>query len=506
MTIRHKIGFWLGLPIFFSILFLPFPESLPVAGQRTLAVAALMACWWITEAIPIPATALLPIVLFPILKVSKVSSVTACYGDSNIFLFMGGFMLAMTMQHWNLHKRIALHVVKGVGISPNRLVLGFMIATALLSMWISNTATTMMMYPIALAIVLQYNEFSNGKMGEHELNNFRTVLMLCIAYAASIGGIGTLIGTPPNIIFAASLKKLFPEAPEIGFLQWMMVGIPLVIIMIPLTWLLLTKLVYCIKIKTEETATDDSLKRQIAGLGKISKAEKLTFAIFIFTAAGWIFRKNIVIGSLTIPGWSDVLGIASYVNDATVAILAAVLLFITPVDLNKGTFLLNWKTASQIPWGILILFGGGIALAGGFKDSGLAHWIGSQLHLFGNINQVFIVMITAAVLIFLTEVTSNTATATIFMPVLAAAAITIHIHPFMLMIPATMAASCAFMLPVATPPNAIVFGSGHITVPQMAKAGFGLNLLGILIITLITYLIAVPVFGIAFHSFPAWIN
>ena len=506
MTLRNKIGFWLGIPIFLLVLLLPLPESLSIEGQRTMAVAVLMAWWWITEAIPIPATALIPIFAFPMLKIMPTKSVVSSYGDSNIYLFMGGFLLAITMQRWELHRRIALHIIKIVGVGPQRIILGFMVATALLSMWISNTATTMMMYPIGLAIILHTNEMLNKeKKLENSDNNFQTVLMLSIAYSASIGGIGTLIGTPPNIVFAAALKSIFPNAPEIGFFQWMMVGFPLVAIFIPITWLFLTKVILQLKMKSIPGGKDVIIN-QLKNLGPIKKAEQYTLVVFILTALGWIFRKDIVLGFVTIPGWSNLLGIQQYVNDSTVAIFAAVLLFLIPVNLKEKQFLLNWDWAIRIPWGILILFGGGIALAAGFKVSGLAAWIGNNLGLFSNVPLLVMILIICFMLTFLTEITSNTATSTIFMPILAATALAMGIHPYLLMVPATISASCAFMLPVATPPNAIIFGSGSVSIPQMAKAGFGLNFIGILLVTTITYLIAIPVFGIIIESMPDWVK
>lgn len=506
MMLRNKIGIWLGLPIFFLILLLPFPETLSMEGQRTLAVATLMAWWWITEAIPIPATALIPIVAFPLLKIMPTRNVVASYGDSNIYLFMGGFLLAITMQRWELHRRIALHIIKIIGVGPQRIILGFMVATAFLSMWISNTATTMMMYPIGLAIILHINAMlQKGEKIEGGNDNFETVLMLSIAYSASIGGIGTLIGTPPNIVLAAAIKSIFPHAPEIGFLQWMMIGLPLVIIFIPITWLFLIKVILPVKMKSIPGGRDVIIS-QLKELGPMKKAERYTLMVFMLTAIGWIFRKNIELGFITIPGWSNLLGLQEYVNDATVAIGSAILLFLIPVNFKEKQFLLNWDWAIRIPWGILILFGGGIALAGGFKASGLAAWIGNNLGLFSHVPLLLMISITSFMLTFLTEVTSNTATSTIFMPILAATALAMGIHPYLLMIPATISASCAFMLPVATPPNAIIFGSGSVSIPQMAKAGFGLNFTGIILVTTITYLIAIPVFGIVLGSLPIWIK
>ncbi|MBD3288270.1 DASS family sodium-coupled anion symporter [candidate division KSB1 bacterium] len=503
MSNRNKIGFWLGIPLFFGVLFFPFSESLSPEAQRTLAVAVLMACWWITEAIPIPATALVPIVAFPFLKILPAGKVVTAYADSNIFLFLGGFLLAITMQRWELHRRIALRLIRRIGLSPGRLIFGFMIATAFLSMWISNTATTMMMYPIGLAIILQISEMKSTRNQDLTNTNFETVLMLAIAYAASIGGVGTLIGTPPNIVFAAAVRSIFPEAPEIGFFQWLLVGVPLVVVFIPVTWLFLTK----IALRIRHFPTGDGkevIDAEIGKLGNMSRAEKYTLAVFLLTAFGWIFRQDIELGIFTIHGWSNLLGIQDHVNDATVAIFASILLFLIPVNFKKKEFLLNWEWAVRIPWGILILFGGGIALAIGFKSSGLAEWIGNNLSFFSNVPLLIMIVITCLMMTFLTEVTSNTATSTIFMPILAVTALAMNIHPYLLMIPATISASCAFMLPVATPPNAIIFGSGTVSIPQMAKAGVGLNFIGVLMVTTITYIFAIPVFGILFNQLPIW--
>ena len=505
VTFRQKIGLWGGIPIFLFLLFVPLSDSLEPIAQKTLAVAILMAWLWITEALPIPVTSLIPIVAFPLLKIMPGQDVVLSYGDSNIFLFMGGFFLAMAMQKWELHRRIALHIIKLIGLGPKKIILGFMIATAFLSMWISNTACTMMMYPIGLAIILQTTTVTGRE--DDELNSdtasFQTALMLAIAYAASIGGIGTKIGTPPNIVFAAAVKSIFPEAPEIGFLQWLLVGLPLVIIFVPLTWIFLTKVAMPLRIRSLP-GSKDVIDEQLKKLRSMKKEEKYVLIIFIFTALAWIFRKNIDLGTIIIPGWTNLLGIENYVNDATIAIFSASLLFAIPVNLKSGKFLLDWEWAIKIPWGILLLFGGGIALAAGFKSTGLAGWIGQNLGLFSQVPLIVMIMITCFMLTFLTEVTSNTATSTIFMPILAATALAIGIHPFLLMIPATISASCAFMLPVATPPNAIIFGSGCVSIPQMAKAGVGLNFIGIIVVTTITYLVAIPVFGIVLGMLPGW--
>ncbi|HEX9972404.1 MAG TPA: DASS family sodium-coupled anion symporter, partial [bacterium] len=410
-TLRQKIGLLGGIPVFLLFLFLPISSTLEPSAQKTLAVAVLMAWLWITEALPIPATALIPIVAFPLLKIMEAKEVVRSYSDSNIFLFLGGFFLAMAMQKWELHRRIALHIIRRIGLGPRKIILGFMIATAFLSMWISNTASTLMMYPIGLAIILQMTNLDSTD--QRDLNeitaSFQTALMLGIAYASSIGGIGTKIGTPPNIVFAAAVKSMFPDAPEIGFLQWMLVGVPIVLVFIPVSWFFLTRVAIPIRIK-KLPGSREVIDEQIEKLGPMGKGERYVLIIFIMTAFAWIFRSNIDLGSFIIPGWANLLGIEKYVDDATIAIFSSVLLFSLPVHVKEGNFLLDWNWAIKIPWGILLLFGGGIALAAGFKTTGLAAWIGQNLGLFSQVPVLVMIVITCFMLTFLTEVTSNTAT------------------------------------------------------------------------------------------------
>lgn len=503
-SLRRKIGLLLGLPLFFLLLWPALTPGLGEAARRLLATSVLMAFWWITEAIPIPATALLPMCLYPLLGILPMAEVTRNYGDENIFLFLGGFLIAMAMQKWNLHRRLALHIVRLIGASPRRLVLGFMCATAFLSMWISNTATTMMMYPIAVAVILQLaSEQGEGLTAAHK--NFRTCMMLAIAYAASIGGLGTLIGTPPNIIFAGSVRKLFPEAPPIDFLHWLAFGLPLILIFLPIAWLMLTRLLF--PVTSDLFAGGRGLiDLEVKKLGRMSTGERGILVIFLLTALAWIFRVDLELGFLTIPGWASRLGLAEKVSDATVAMIAGTLLFFIPVNFRRGEFLLDWATAIKIPWGILLLFGGGIAMSAGFKATGLSIWLGERLATLGDWPPVAMIATVCLVVTFLTEVTSNTATATIFMPIMAATAQALHLHPFLLMIPAAISASCAFMLPVATPPNAIVFASGYVTVPQMARVGIWLNLIGVVLITVIVYMFVAPVLQIDFSSLPSWVR
>ena len=478
-------------PMLFSLtLILDIPQGVSPSSQIVLATALLMAVWWVTEALPIFATSLIPLVAFPLGQVATASEVSTSYMDSTIVLFMGGFFLAMAIQKCDLHRRIALAIISLRGGDLSGLVLGFMAASAFLSMWVSNTATTIMMLPIALAVLVQLQ--SNGLDSK---SRFPVVLLLAIAYSASVGGIATLIGTPPNIVFTSQFAALFPEREEISFGKWMLVGVPFALIFLSVIWFFLTHL-YTRLSKEEFAVAREVIASQRAGLGPMSGAQKGVSVIFFLTALAWIFRRDLTLGSVTLPGWSSLLGVGDYVHDSTVAVVAALLLFMIPTNWRKGEFLLDWSWAVKIPWGILLLFGGGIALARGFQITGLADWIGQQLVFFKGLPVPLLVLALCLLVTFMTELTSNVATATLFMPILAGTATALDISPELLMIPATMSASCAFMLPVATPPNAIVFGSDYITIPDMCRAGFWLNLAGALIVTLLVYAIAVPVFGI----------
>lgn len=494
-----RMGLIAGLLAFVVVLAAPTPEGMTPEGRKTGAVAALMAVWWISEALPLAATALLPIALFPLLGVLPAGDVTAAYGNPNIFLFMGGFFIAMAMQKWDLHERIALNIVFRTGTNPSRLVLGFMLATAFLSMWISNTATALMMLPIAMAVIAQMEHRAPESAGR-----FATALLLGVAYAASIGGISTLIGTPPNGVLLTQFDGLFPDAPEIGFFQWMIVGVPLAGVFLPVTWLMLTRVLFNFK-KIALPEAREEIAGRIAQLGSLSRGEGVVLVVWILTALAWIFRADINLGVAVIPGWSNLLPNPGYVHNGTVAIIASAVLFATPVDWERGEFALDWEWAKRIPWGVLILFGGGLALAAAFAETGLVQWIGEKLTLLEGVPPLFVILAIAVLLTFLTEVTSNTATTSIMLPILGgAAAAALGVHPLLLMIPAAISASCAFMLPVATPPNAIVFGAGHLTVPQMARAGILINLVGVILVTLVTYLLAVPVFEITFGAPPDW--
>ena len=455
-----------------------------------------MAVFWITEALPIAATALMPIALFPLLTGGAVGvdDATAPYADDLIYLFMGGFMLALGMQQWGLHRRIALHTILIVGTRPAALVAGFMIASAFLSMWVSNTATVVMMLPIAMSVI----ELVRRELGERhdpalppegEPFNFAICLMLGTAYAASIGGIGTLIGTPPNLILAAYLKDDF--GLEISFARWMAVGLPLVIIFLPITWAMLTKIVFPIRMRTipGERAV---IRRELEKQGPMTRGEWAILVVFLLTATAWITRPLL----FKLRLWGDFRPFAG-LSDAGIAIAAAVIMFGLPVEPKKGVFLLTWRQARRIPWGILILFGGGLSLASAVKTTGVAAFIGAGVSGFHSLPVPVLVLIITSAVVFLTELTSNTATTATFLPILGAVAVGLEVSPALLVVPMAIAASCAFMMPVATPPNAIVFGSGELTIPQMCKAGFWLNLIGIALVMLLMYTLIIHVLGIA---------
>ncbi len=497
-TRRQMVGLILGPLLFFLMLFLPAPAGMTPVAQKMAAIALLMATWWMCESIPIPATSLLPIALFPLLGIMSTQKATAPYASHLIYLFMGGFIIALSMQRWNLHRRIAMNIINAVGFSPGRLIFGFMIATATLSAFVSNTATTVMMMPIGLAIITHVVD-EGTREGLHQQIDFSPEqfafglnLMLGIAYAASIGGIATLIGTPPNTVLAGYLQKTYGY--EITFVDWLKVGVPLVVVMLPLCWLWLTKVANPMKLK-KVPGGRDLIKEELREMGSMNTGERWTALVFALTALGWIFRKQL---GFLFPD-------PKMVTDAAIAMTGALVLFLIPISLKKNQFVMDWHWAAKMPWGVLILFGGGLSLAGGFKSSGLAEWLGNQVGLLENAPILVLVVAVTTLIIFLTELTSNTATSAMVMPILSAVAIGLGQSPLLLIVPAAVAASCAFMLPVATPPNAIVFGSGYVTIPQMAKSGFGLNIIGIVLVVAITYLLVFPVFDVVIGQIPAWV-
>lgn len=499
-TTRQIFGSIAG-PAFFAVLLLLPDTFLDREARKVAAVAGLMAIWWICETIPLAATALVPVCAFPLLEIAPISKVASSYAGPEIFLFLGGFMIAAAMQRWNLHRRIALSIVCIVGCRGSRLLLGFMIATAAISLWVSNTATAMMMMPIAMAVLSTMQEHGADKTAGFE--DFRTALLLGIAYAASIGGVGTLIGSPPNLIFAAQVRSLFPGSEPVSFVQWAAIGLPFVAMFLPLSWLCMTQIALRGS-RSNFSGAKEALRSASKALGPMSRGELYVLAVFLAAVAGWVMRSDIEIGSFAIKGWESVAGLKGFVHDATIAVTAAIALFLIPLDFRKGIFLLDWTAVKDIPWGILVLFGGGMALGGAILESGLASRIASSMSSIEGAPLPLIIALSALSVSFLTEITSNTAIATIMLPVLGAGSIGMGIHPFALMIPAAISASCAFMMPVATPPNAIVYSSGMIPMTGMVRIGILMNIIGVAIVVLLMYIFAVPAFGEIFGGLPRW--
>lgn len=483
-----KIGLFLGPLLFLLTSLFVHPQGLSPAGTAVLAVTAWTAVWWITEAIPIAVTSLLPMILFPLTGVLSAPDTTAAYGHYIVFLFLGGFMLAMAFERWNLHRRIALATIYFIGSNPRMIILGAMLATALLSMWISNTATSVMMLPIAMAIAQQLRDDPRTKEDENAI--FGKALMLAIAYAASIGGMGTLIGTPVNMVLVGQIETVFNI--QIGFLEWFKIGFPVSMVLLIICWWYLTRIAFKFP-ATEFAGGRAEIRRLQDEQGPMTIEEVKVLIVFSLTAIAWIIRKAVLVK--VFPG----------INDTVIAMIGATLLFLIPGG-KKGGTLLSWSEAVKLPWGVVLLMGGGFALAAGFGASGLAEWIASTLTVPESIGFFVVILIVVASVNFLTEVTSNVATTSMLLPVLAAAALPLEVHPYALMVPATLAATCAFMLPVATPPNAVVFGSGYLTIPDMVRAGFRMNLLSIVLIALVGYLLLPLVWGFDIGTLPEWVR
>ncbi len=492
-------GLVLGAAGFALLLAAPPLPGLSAEGQRALAAAVLMAVWWISEAVPIYATALLPWVLFPLLGLGGPGELARAYGHHLIFLFLGGFLLAAALQRWGVHEHLALAVLARLGAAPRRLVLGVMLATALLSMWISDTAATLVMLPLALGLVAELE--GQGRLPE----GLAPCLMLGVAYAALIGGMATLVGTPPNLVFAGMMERLFPEAPPIGFLDWMLVGLPASALFLPLAWLYLTRVAFRLPGRPPAGGEGAAalLARRRQALGPMAPGARRAALVFALTALAWVSRRGLDLGPVHWPGWQGLLGLKE-VGDATVAVAGALLLFLLPAGGGRRRALLSWEEAAGIPWGVLLLFGGGLALADAVRASGLAAWLAHALEPLAGLHPLLMVLAVCLAMTFLTELTSNTAVTTVFLPVLAAAAVAGGMDPRLLMVPAALSASCAFMLPVATPPNAIAFASGRIRARQMARVGLGLNLIGVAVIASCVYLVGVPALGLALHHPPPW--
>lgn len=474
---RKRIGLAAGV-VLGIVVYFAMPSDLEQSARITASIAALMASWWMTEAIPLAVTALIPLVLFPALNVATVDEVAPPYANPIIFLFMGGFMLALALQRWNLHRRIALATVLLVGTKPKQLVGGFMIATGFLSMWVSNTATAVMMIPIGLSVLsLVAGTEQQGKPPK----NFGIALMLGIAYAASIGSLGTIIGTPPNALMVGYLAE--NHDIHIGFGEWMLVGVPMAVVFMAITWFLLTHVLFKPEID-EIPGGRELIRDEFKKLGPMNVGEKLVLVTFVLAAAAWISVPLL---------WPD-----TNIGNAVIAMAVAVVLFLVPAAPKKGVPLLDWSSAKELPWDILILFGGGLALSARFTESGLSEWIGTQVSALGGLPLVLIIAAASALVLMLTELTSNTATAATFLPLIGAVAVGLGYDPMLLVIPVAIAATCAFMLPVATPPNAIAYSSGHLEIAHMIKAGIGLNVIALVLTTITTLTLAVWVFGLVY--------
>ena len=461
-----KFGYVLGGGMFLLLLFLPPPEGMSLAAWRTVACTALMAIFWITEALPIPATSLLPIVLFPLLGIMPSAAVTASYGSNVVYLFMGGFFLAITMERWNLHRRIAFRIIKLTGTTPSRMILGFIIATGFLSLWMSNTACAVMMVPIAIAVASSVTGHATDEKGKAMESRFAKSLMLAVAYAATVGGLSFITSTPANAMAVGMLERSY--GLQISFLQWMLIGIPMAVVMLIYVWFMLTKVLFRtggLQLMGGEAVIDEERKK----LGPITLPEKLVLMVALFMVGSWIIR-----GFITHPAFA-------MVTDTQIAIAGALLLFMIPA--GNGERLLDWKSGVKIPWGIVLLFGGGLAIANAFETTGLAIWISTQMNILYGLSILVFIFIVVAGINALTEITSNTAMAALFLPIAGTAAIAFGVHPFAIIIPVCFATSMAFTLPVATPPNAIVFGSGYIKIKDMAYAGILLSITSVFLIT-----------------------
>lgn len=480
-------GLILG-PLLFTLILL-FLESggLDSSGVFVVAAAVWIATWWVTEAIPIPATSLLPLVLFPMGGVLSNGDTASFYGNDIIFLFLGGFLLAVAMERWNLHTRIALSIIKAIGTTTATILLGFMIATALLSMFVSNTAAVMIMIPIGMAIIKEAHSIAGNELAT-DVKVFEKSLVLGIGYAGTIGGLGTLIGTPPLIILAGQMSELFDF--EMNFAQWMLIGVPTVVLMLGIAWLYMNYFQFKHSMK-ELPGGKRIITNELDKLGKVSIEEKWVLVVFILAAVMWITRGF----------FFEQVSFLAGLGDGSIAMIAAVLLFLIPSK-RKSKRVLDWSVSKDLPWGVLLLFGGGLALAGAIVETGVDQWIGEMLSGIDGMNVLLMISIVAVLIIFLTEFTSNTATATMILPVLAGLSIALDVHPLALMVPAAMAANCAFMLPVGTPPNAIVFGTGKISIQEMIKAGFGLNIIALIFIIAAVYLLLPIVYGIDLLTFP----
>ncbi len=494
-----NLGLLLGLSVFVVMLLFYNPQPDQPEVGKMAAIAAFMAILWITEAVPLAATALIPMVAFPMAGILDASTTSKSYVNSIVFLFIGGFLIALSMERWKLHRRIALNIINAIGRKADLLILGFMIASAFLSMWISNTATAVMMLPIGLAIISKMED----EFGKEKSHALALVLMLGIAYGCSIGGVSTLVGTPTNLAFVRIFQESFPDAPPIAFGQWIIIGIPYSMTLLVVTWFLLTR-VLC-KFDKSLSLDRSHIRKELDALGPLSYEEKRVLAVFVSTVFLWTFRRDLQLGFISLPGWSNLWSGFERVDDGSVAIAMCLCLFLLPSkNGNEPGRILEKDVFGKLPWEIILLFGGGFALASGFGASGLSGYIGEGFRSLGEIPSFLLIIVICLSVTFLTELTSNVATLSMLLPILATWAVSLQVHPLLFMIPATISASMAFMMPVATPPNAVVFGSQRIRIAEMARTGLLLNFVAIVFTVIAVYLLFPYVVGDSIGEFPSW--
>jgi len=499
-TLTKKIGFFAGIVVFILVALMKTPSGMEEGAKITLALLLWMAIWWATEAVPLPITSLLPLVILPIFKVIGAKDIAKSYMSQEIMLFVGGFFISEALEESGLHTRFSLGLINLIGTSPRKIILAFMIAVGFISMWISNTTATVMVLPIALSVI----EFYKSLIKKENLKvdttpgsfNFATALMLGVAFAASIGGMGTPIGTPPNIIFMSMAKQMFPKAPTLSFLDFSKFGVLFIILFLPFTWFMLTYVFF----KPGFSSLKESKEifvAELKKLGKMNKKEKIVLVVFLLTVFLWIFRADINFGSFTLKGWATLLGIEKFVHDSTVAIFAALLFYVIPVNFKEGETVLKADSVKKLPWDIILIFGGGLAIADAMVTTKMADFVGSKLTFLQHTNLLLVILLVGGVGWLIAQFTSHTSATSIFMPIAGAIAVAAKIHPYLVMLPTTFAISLAFSLPASTPPNVVVMTGGYVKVKDMLKAGFTIGLIGLIILVFYMYYIGIPLLHIS---------
>lgn len=499
-NLSRKIGLFAGFAIFILTLLIKAPEGMSIGAKITVGLLLWMAVWWATEALPLSVTSLLPLIILPLFKVMTAKDISKSYMSQEIMLFMGGFFISAALEESGLHKRFSLWLIDKIGTSPKKIILAFMIAVGFISMWISNTTATVMALPIALAIVSFYKELveKEGLNIDTTAGTFKfaTALMLGVAFAASIGGMGTPIGTPPNIIFMGMAKKMFPDIPALSFFDFTKFGFLFIIFFLPFAWFMLTSVFFKPGFKSL-SESKDVFDRELKGLGKMSKRERLVAIVFTITVILWIFRADLNFGHFVIKGWTTLLGVQDYVHDSTVAMISALALFLIPVNFKEGETVLSWKAAKNVPWDILLIFGGGLAIADAILNTKLADFVASKLTFLQGVSLFWVIFLVGGVGFLIAQFTSHTSATSIFMPIAGAIAVAAKIHPYLVMLPTTFAISLAFSLPASTPPNVVVMTGGYVKVKDMLKAGLVIGIIGLLVLVVYMYFIGIPLLNIS---------